>query len=420
MKKNTKKISAILCTVLTVLCLSACHDPIFEIINNEVVPETYGLHGEINSIVRFNGYLYTATGYLYRKTLESSSTTGLYNKQWTKIPSPNSKMPVKFLASDSNYLYAYTVSYTQDLDNVNRIGTVIIYYSSDPSDSTQWKQIDDSNFLSFNNLSQGSTKGVDDSRDFLIPFSTKIFDNQAVDCANRNAYILCILRNSSGKYIHKVYRLNGNSLEAVENNTFNNQEVITDKSNENKNYTSNAVYYKGHDYFSKYAALTADENYIYYTENKNKVFVADGWDAANGFTLTGTADGKAKTVSIDCSNIISLGITSDYLLLGTEGGIQHVALNSEKMPANKVSDFQTNAKNILHSPYIITLLFVLDSTKNETATDIYAANEYLGVFSSSTTALFEDFGLWAYYPGRGNWNKDGTGEDKHNNLPNGN
>lgn len=417
--RNTKKISVILFLALTFLCFSACHDPIFEIINNEVEPETYGLHGEINSIVRFKGYIYTATGYLYRKTLEPSSVTNQYNKQWKQIDIPDNSMQIKFIASDSNYLYAYTIAYVQDYDNGNRIGKVLIYYSSDPSDSSAWNVIDDEVFISFNGLEKGSKPGVDDTKDSLIPFSAKVFDNQALNEADRNAYILC-LQKADDKYIHKIFKLNGNSLVAVPDNSYGNKDVTTDSYSENKKYTINAVYYKGNDYFVQNTALSADDKYIYYTESSNTVYIADGWNSASGFTFTGTEDGKAKAVKINCSDIHSLGITKDYLLLGTSDGIQHVKFSDTRIPDSSTAAFSTNARNILHSPYSIPVIFVLDSAQLETETDIYAANEYIGQFSSSTTALFIDIGLWAYYPGRGTWNKDGTSEDKHNNLPNGN
>ena len=97
-------------------------------------------------------------------------------------------------------------------------------------------------------------------------------------------------------------------------------------------------------------------------------------------------------------------MTNDHLLLGTSSGIYRVQIGEDGKPASSVSDFNNNAQTLLTSK--IPCLYVLDSSKNESETDEYASLVIQGYLSSSSDS-FDETGLYAYYPGRGNWNRDG-------------
>ncbi len=458
MKKRTNsfRFLTILITACSLFITSCGHDPIFNIIESEVKPEKNGISGHINNFVTFKQNLYIANNFLYEKPLVSSAESNVLNGGWTRIADSSTDSfngrQIVFIAADSNYLYAYTITYGLNESRQYVPDSVILFYSPD---ARNWEQIDDEHFSSIlssnfkEDILQTEKKGavILKKTNAPIRYILKIFDNQAVSDADKNAYVVLLCdRNAKGDEETKLYKLNGNEapveIPAGTNNSLNKNTIVdvTSGSSANPEYSPrcsiSAVNYKGNDYFFEYTGVIADSNYLYFSPNNNKVYVADGWDPSKrivkvsgilksysienyGFTLNGET---AKTVSINCGNILSLGITNDMLLLGTESGIAHVSFDSERIPGTDRPVFATNAASVLHSPYNVISLFVFDSTKNELDNDLYAANEYPGYYSTSTTALFEDIGLWAYYPSRGNWNKDGTsaGKNKKTHLPAGN
>ena len=117
-------------------------------------------------------------------------------------------------------------------------------------------------------------------------------------------------------------------------------------------------------------------------------------------------DGEIKNiVGYSCEGtLMSLGVTADYLLVGTNAGIKHRPLTN-RMPGPVSVDFKTNAASTLNSAYQILSLLVVNPELNETQTAIYASQVYSGT-GSSNSAQFDHVGLWAYYPYRGNWNRE--------------
>lgn len=114
--------------------------------------------------------------------------------------------------------------------------------------------------------------------------------------------------------------------------------------------------------------------------------------------------------------IISLAVTKDTILLGTgynrsEGsssgsgdGVLHVTV-TDGIPADNTSSFSTNADNVMCPPYHVRLLFCSDPSKNEVEADLYSSIDYIYTEGSSGTSI-KNRGLWSYYPGRGNWNRE--------------
>lgn len=457
---KTNRLLTILFAACSLLITSCSHDPIFNIIDSEVKPEKNGICGHINSFVTFNSKLYIATNFLYEKPLASSSESNILNGGWTRIAdtstAPFTGRLISFIAADSNYLYAYTVTYGLDDAHNNVPDSVIIFYSED---ARNWNKIDNEKFESlYTNSVKGKIISSENKPGAAVLAETnnpfryvlKIFDNQALSASDKNAYCVFVSDiDAKGNMATKLFRLNGNNdLIEIPNGTNNslNQNNIISKGEDSTPaagyspyYSQSAVHYKGSDYFFEYTGIIADDNYIYLSAENNTVMVADGWDSSKrveklsdiiksysvssyGFTFEGNSCESAKSVKINCGNIISFGITKDKLLLGTRTGIAHVNFDTERIPGTGLQAFNSNAASVLHSPYHVLSIFVVDPSKNEDKTDIYAANEYEGYYSTSTTALFEDIGLWAYYPSRGNWNKDGTssGKNKKTHLPAGN
>jgi len=374
------------------LCLTSCHDDIYYMISQEEKLETNGISGTINSIVQFGDSLYTQNGSIYKKTNDSSSITNLYNKQWTKIADPSDSSSTFYekyvykLAADSTYLYAFAVSWYDTGAGEKDPDSKYIYYSSDGG--ATWAAIADTSF--------STILGGTDSKTNIV----SIFCNGATAEGNRKAYARLYSTTDGANHI---YLLNGGTIVTPYIST-----------NGADSSTVAATYFSKTDdtYFSDSHAINSNGTYLYYSNGTSVVYYANGWNSS-GYTLDGSS--TVGSVSIDAGTIYDIGVTKDYLLLGTSAGIKHTLLDSSsKIPAASTSEFENNATSALTSSYKVNTLFVLDPTQNEYNTDLYATTEYEGTYTTSTTALFDEIGLWAYYPGRGTWNKDGTADDTTN------
>lgn len=379
-------------TAASALALTSCHDDIYGKINKEVTLETNGITGSINSFVRFGNDLYTQNGNVYRKANTPSTTSGLYNEQWEKVVNISDSSSAfygkhfEFLASDSTYLYGYVVSWNQSTNTgSSELASTTIYYTSD---GTTWTAI----ATEVMDALLGSDPTTD--TDIETTYIKSLFSNRALDATNRRAYARLYSTTDSASH---VYLLDGGNTPTL----------IADGTNNAGASSVQAAYYKGTDYFCNYHAFAANDTYLYYAQNGSSLYYADGWDSTNGFTLNDIA---TTGTDLNAGTIYDIALSSDYILFGTTEGIAHTTLTSGK-PGPAMVDFENNASSVLSSSYYVFGVFVLDPTATEYITDIYGTAEHYGSFSSSTSALFDDIGLWAYYPGRGTWNKDGTADD---------
>ena len=97
---------------MAALLFSACHDTIFETIDEEIEVDDAGISGTISSIVEFNGNLYLSAGHageLYRK-----STTSVSRKEWRSISVVGSNYCPIYLGTDNNTLYMIAYTYEDD------------------------------------------------------------------------------------------------------------------------------------------------------------------------------------------------------------------------------------------------------------------------------------------------------------------
>lgn len=422
---NLKRMIFAACIAL-VFCTAGCYNDIYNMISGEVALEANGIRGDTNSIVRFKEHIYLSNGNFYYKTAASSNSTHEYNQQWKKgnIPQlaaadsspdfPGVPDGLHFLASDENYLYALMISWHEtNLGYQEPYSRTLWYTDKEEPAAGDWKQIDlsdiigekpdpDSIKIIFDNQYVKVEEGANDAGDY--------------DLSNRHAFVR--LYNEEDKEEH-VYRLNGGGApERVDGN------------NAGAN-TCTAVWFKGEDYFSEYYAFAAGEKYIYYAQSKTEVttsgsnkyphassgsttlYYADEW---NGEKFILGSDDSARAVALDAGSIYSIAVAQNYLLLGTSSGLSHTSLN-DGVPNDKKSSFNSNGNSIISS-YVFKV-FTLnpsgyeDSTDTEKGTDCYACSTILGSISNSSDT-FNKTGLFAYYPGRGTWNRDGTADAKSN------
>ena len=374
MKKSRLAVSILMASMI--FAATSCHDNIYSLIEQEV-PQQNGLEGDISSIVPFKGSLYTSNSRIYRKTLSPSSATGQYNYQWSRVNASSdgsSLSRVVSIAADDTYLYCYTVNIVTNKDDaVNYPQTRTVYSSTD---GETWTKVTESN-----------NKVV-------------LFDNQVgngktgTSTSGRKAYLLTHEANSDGTITStKLLQLNGIATPTDVTVTTSPSVV---NSTENAKWTiARAVMLNGSEKIINTTAATVNNagTYAYY---------------AKGSSVACTDGSEEYTVELSSGPIWALAATNDYLLVGTTNGIYRTAIQGNKV-SSSVSDFGNNAQTLLTSH--INCIYVLDSSLSEAGTDEYASLSILGPLSSAADS-FKETGLYAFYPGRGNWNRDGDSSKK--------
>ena len=124
---------------------------------------------------------------------------------------------------------------------------------------------------------------------------------------------------------------------------------------------------------------------------------------------------KATLIFNAPGKVLSMAVTADYLIFGcgdassyliNDGGIYHLSIDKISDKKLEVSDpFDTNADAVMTTSYEVRSLLVEDSSKKEADAIIFSSI----VFKSAGTSIavsYENKGLWAYYPVRGNWNRE--------------
>ncbi len=128
---------------------------------------------------------------------------------------------------------------------------------------------------------------------------------------------------------------------------------------------------------------------------------------------------KLKSISNDIpAPIISLAVTKDSILLGTGYNRTTESSNGTKcgifrlfhddsgnVTSTKCEDFESNAYNVMVSPYYVRALICANPGLPEKETDLYSSVDY-PLTVGSVGANKDNRGLWSYYPGRGNWNRE--------------
>lgn len=364
-----KKIVPLSALLLAALLFSSCQDVILDNIRKEVALEEGSITGDIRSIVRFKDCYYLANGGIRYKKNDTN-----YYGAWLNAPAPNGQV-IK-LAADKNYLYALTgVSAEDQKEGVNIGKSRNLYYSEDGS---TWKPVTD--FANAGSMDYNKNK----------PIGLYIFCTNTINEANRSAYLIV---NSTKDYgiADMAYKLNGDKISEMELGTVN----ADTKPISNKTLVSQScVYCNGEVRFFTSTGSTTNE-----TEFKEPTIYYYGYSSKLRW---GGAISNSEGVSCK-GGVLSVGVTADYILVGTDSGISHHPLN-DSVPGAK-TDFTTNAEATLSSAYRVLSILVVRPELNEAQTPIYASQVYTGN-GSSNSAQFDHIGLWAYYPSRGNWNRE--------------
>ena len=370
MKKSLKAFFAAFLSVLLFSMLS-CNDVIFADIRNEVKLNDPTVSGSVQAIVRYKSNIYVANGRIY---CQPKGTTATGN--WKKLETPETT--IYNLAADNECLYAVSLSYTDDDDGYNVGNERKLWRGTATEDS-------DGNVT---DISWECLLTVDYSSTAFLIFCT----NTPAE-SNRKAFFI---------YDGAVYELTS-SLTAEQTDPSVWSEVAS-----GSNYYSiansgdisdvlSATYLRGKGVIlSPYRASTSNE-----TESAEATCVY----TASGDDIYYSTDGASWTsIDTDSDDIISMAFTQDYMLLGTDSGIQHVTISSD-IPGSSVQDFDNNAASALSSYYEVPALLAVYPDKSEYSTPVFAAAEFSGS-SSSTSATLDNVGLWGYYPDEDEWNRE--------------
>ncbi len=374
-----------------VMLFSSCFDPIFYEIRKDVKPETATVSGNIPQITRFTmggeEYLFLSAD----KGLRYKRADNETHDSWKVAKLPfnlvhfnfdNTDMDGKQLIgvyADSEYLYLHAAPYiTTGSEGTSIPWDLELWASNDPLNKDSWKKV---------------------TAEFPIGYYSStgkygslfhLFQTNAPKKEHRQVYVYNDVEE-------KYYKLNGTTLSKT---------AISDILDGGSVAYSAAYFNGGVKFFSSTAVIT-DEKYgdkdDSTTDAKN-LYYAQGSDL-----YYYTSDGYKKACSAR-TTISSLAVTKDSIIIGLgnimskssdTGGITRVKINENGIPENSTSGFSTNAELQISSAYTVLALLNATPENPELESALYASITFSGL-----NGLPANIGLWSYYQGRGNWNRE--------------
>lgn len=387
MKKLSKSIiSVFIFSAISVF--TSCNGVVFDTIREEVKLSDAQIQGTVHSLIRVTNssdskeYLYlSANPVVWKKNVDEAVKNGgtdptdyttSEHGHWSTTSRPGNNY-VRLAANHNGEIYSLSsiVKEVTDDGEMKEISRELKYLDTSDKDAV-WQTV------TFD----------DESITSEISSDSSIFCTNTPKYKNRYAFV---------RIDEKIYKLEGGKATLIEESSEYN---FTSGDNSTSIY-SNARGVSTFDgstfYFTETAAITSNESYnsdatmIYYASGTTVYYRAAG-------------DSGWTSVSCDSSDIRSIAVTKNKLLLGTTSGLDNTALNEGK-PTGSATTISANATSTLSSSYTVPILLTIDPTKSDTATDIYAASNFEGN-PSSTSATRKNASLWSYYPARSKWNRE--------------
>lgn len=355
---NNRIFLAIAITVFSVLNFTGCQDEIFNEIRDEIELEDSSIKGHINSIVRVRftdsgpEYIVTQNGNIYYRP--ASVSTKIDWTRDTKVTAQATKV-----AANSNTLYALFTNWNEDVNEGEwvRSSTDIMAKTSVDGDWTKIHTVSGNVVVS-------------------------LFCTNSATPSHRKAYVRI---GSQG-----VYELDGTTWPSSSMTLGSSTRDI------NPTTSTNSCASLGNEvYFSNGLGATSNAD-------DSKIYFASG-DDVYWATTTETFDDSRK-MDAGSDTIYSMSFTSDYLCLGTDSGYQAMPIDNSGVPTGSATDSFSNSSSTLSSYYELWAVLAVDPTTTMANNIIFAAMDYSGS-SSSTSAVFDNIGLWSYYPTR-KWNRE--------------
>lgn len=459
---------------------TGCYDAIYQNIRDEIELTTQKMPGFINNIARYNNgdeqYLFLTNGVIKYKNAKYAE-----HGKWNELSGnglPGSVHYVfedtKFkgfyfskIIADQKYVYALGFEPTYDTDNSRNVPKELkVYYTEPALENGQlkmtWNEIEP--LSAAINEYQNEIDKIDDDN-YGMAISCHLFGTNSVNPEHRVAFLrvgggspyLGNARNEKSS----LYKLNGETVEPAA------EVSSTSTGADSGDYcysefdldTLSVVYFGGKYHFMNYLNAETNEGttdsegnirseptYVYFGDYDDNLYyfsVADFNSKPEDFKKMfkyprasyRLTDGKKQEVKapkeflsekgevsgyikdVSDSNVISIAVTSDSLLLGTGSnrsynssasngsGAVRIEIGQSTGKPIKTGSFTTKADNVMRSPYIVRALLAVDPSKKETETSIYSSMDYIYTATSAGTNS-TNRGLWAYYPATGEWNRE--------------
>lgn len=459
---------------------TGCYDAIYQNIRDEIELTTQKMPGFINNIARYNNggeqYLFLTNGVIKYKNAKDAEHGKWNELSGNGLPGSVHYVfeDTKFkgfyfskIIADQKYVYALGFEPTYDTDNSRNVPKELKVYYTEPVFENGQLKMDWNEIKTLSeeiNRYQNEIDKIDDDN-YGMAVSCHLFGTNSVNPEHRVAFLRVgggspFLENSRNE-TSVLYKLNGGTSEKVAS--------ITSESKENSDAgdfiysefdldTLSVVYFGGKYHFMNYLNAetnegTADSSgtarteptYVYFGDYGDNLyyFSVDDFNVRPEefkkmfkyprarYRLTdekkqelkapdkflsekGEVSGYIKDLSD--SNLISIAVTSDSVLVGTGSnrsndsdasrgsGIVKAIVDENGKPTDK-GNFTTKADNVMRDPYIVRALLAVDPSKKETETSIYSSMDYIYTATSAGTNS-TNRGLWAYYPAKGKWNRE--------------
>lgn len=467
MKKSYKKIlTTFISAAFVSFFATGCFDPAFYEINQDVASKDATLSGNIVSIARYTvgeteylvsyageteiGNINTARGIVYKPAAnaeygEWKNLDGLpfelshydyYGKQ-----NHLGQQIIKVLA-DSENIYVVSVEWTTNIGEGTNCPKWVHLWTVKPTDSDNdgtWDALSKSDWVDLNPIPDDADEDDDDyyananyktsklpvfegSDDYYYS-AFNVFSTNSPKKANRKVYLRCGVEDGDTELKYPAvsyYEVSPSGFtEYTVPSIIVGDDVKTTVYEKDGNYYYNAnavaivngeTIFFGTTTSNNAIAVTTNETYdapatmFYYSSESTLYYGSTTTDLHESVSA-----GSWITSLAYCKDAILIGRGGTYAYNSTSstssGGIEKVQLGTGDIPATKLGTFTTNAQSQLLTSYIVQMLLNATPDKDELDSILYASLTFTGT-ASSTTASYSNIGMWAYYPERGNWNRE--------------
>ncbi len=413
-----KTLGLIFFAFLTTIVFTACFNPVYYEVMNDVAPEEATVSGNINSVSRYtvgnnsdNEYLVLAANNGLRYKLASNQLHGswcLYDvtsvipgfayHSYDYTNSTHNGYQILKVLADSDYIYLFCASYANS-DYGTTVANGFYLWALKPSVNSNgsWSTTD----------CEVKVVSIPDNTFPTFFYSElqysafSIFSTNSPQRANRRIYIRSGVLNTIYSTI-TYYQLSNGIISSAGN--------LSPVDSTDVNQISSVVMFNGSPVFFNSQASTTNETY---TSPATRIYYGNGY-----FLFYSDTSGSNFTNILNTgASITSLMTTADTILIGrgyvpttssstsSAGGIVRTTL-TDGIPGTILYDFTSNASFKLTSSYNILSLVNASPDKTEAESSMYATVNFYGSGSSSSSVSYDDVGLWSYYPTRGNWNRE--------------
>ena len=370
---------------------------------------------------------------------------------------------IKVLA-DSENIYVVSVEWTTNIGEGTNCPKWVHLWTVKPTDSDNdgtWDALSKSDWEDLNPIPDDADEDDDDyyananyetsklpvfegSDDYYYS-AFNVFSTNSPQKANRKVYLRCGVEDGDTELKYRAVSYYEVSPSGFTDYTVpsiivgtENKTTVYEKDSNDYYYNANAVaivdgktIFFGTTTSNNAIAVTTNETYekdatmfyyssgstLYYGSTDTTKVTAENADDIIPLTYNTSDIAVTKVVSAG-SWITSLAYCKDAILIGrggtyaynstsstSSGGIEKVQFTSEDIPSTELGTFTTNAQSQLLTSYIVQMLLNATPDKDELDSILYASLSFTGT-ASSTTASYSNIGMWAYYPERGNWNRE--------------